>query len=191
MKVTVNHKQRKKHNSMSDINETHSIERNGVSKVLSKFKILKGDNKDTEYLAPKFTTESWEQDKVWLGDSLMGIAQKWVKSGFQSLWYDAIGEDGVFNWPKFLKEGAEFDASSMKLKEINELLDEVQAKLGLLIATAEIVEVNGLPTFVNPEDQQNIKRLNNEQLALRGMKDARSRKSAKSENDADPAVAVS
>jgi hypothetical protein len=174
---------------MFDINSPITITRNGVDKVLSKYKIVKGKKEGKEYLAPTFSIESWDADSVWVGAAnLVSVVQKFAKVAFQDLWFGAIDPaTGEFNMPQFMKQAEEFTSSGMKLSEINEQLDEAQAKQGLLIATAETDDATGM--FKNASDIAAIKDINNTIIALRAMRDARSRK-GKEDEAAEPSVAT-
>lgn len=173
---------------MSDLNNV-VISRNGVDKTLSKFKIVKGDRKDKEYLAPSITVENWDSDAKWLGvANLVNVAQKWVKAAFQSNWFDSFDAEGNFNLPKFIKESEDFTSTGMKLSEINDQLDEAQAKQALLIMNAETDAETGM--FKNGADIKAIKEINETIVALRAMREARSRKGKEAEAPAEPAVAV-
>lgn len=164
-----------------DINTPVSIKRNGTEKVLSKYKIVKGKKEGKEYLAPTFSLESWDSDAIWVGAAnLVAVVQKFAKASFQDLWFGAIDETtGEFNMAQFVKQAEEFTSSGMKLAEINEQLDEAQAKQGLLIATAETDEATGM--FKHASDIAAIKEINNTIIALRAMRDARSRKTKEDE----------
>lgn len=166
---------------MFDINSALTVKRNGVSKNLSKYKIVKGKKEGKEYLAPTFSLETWENDVVWLGAAtLLNIAQKFAKVSFQDIWFSCIDETtGEFNEAQFAKQAEEFTSSGMKLAEINEQLDEAQAKQGLLIATAETDAETGM--FKHASDIAAIKEINNTIIALRAMRDNRSRKTKEDE----------
>lgn len=166
---------------MFDINTPVVIARNGVDKTLSKYKIVKGKKEGKEYLAPTFSLETWDVDAVWVGvANLVNVAQKMAKASFQDLFFGAIDEaTGEFNLAQFVKQATEFTSSGMKLAEINEQLDEAQARQGLLIATAETDEATGM--FKHASDIAAIKEINNTIIALRAMRDARSRKTKEDE----------
>lgn len=163
-----------------------SIIRNGISKALSVFKIVKGDNKDKEYLAPVISVETWSQDAEWIGvPNIVNVLQTYLKRTYQSIYFDNVDENGVFNKDKFLAEAADFTSTGMKLKEINEQLDELQAKQGIIFQQAEL-GADGL--FVNPNDVAAMREIAKNIQILRAMKEARSRKKAEVEPEAAVAV---
>lgn len=166
-----------------------SIVRNGLNLVLSAFKIVKGDNKGKQYRAPAVTKENLQAYIQWAGiDNVVSVLQKHGKSVFQSIWFDAIDEKtGEFLTPKFIEEGTKFDVAGLKLKEINELLDEAQEKQIQLMNTSSLDPATG--TFP-PEITKQLLAVRDQLASLRAMRDERSRKPAKSENEAAPAVEV-
>lgn len=159
-----------------------SVTRNGVTKELSPFKIIRGENKDVEYPAPQFTAETWEQDSKWLGvDTLLGIAQTFVKRAAQELWLDNKQDDGTIDIPKFLQELAEFTSASMKLAELKDRYDELVAKQGMLVDA-----ISDTPT---PEQIKAIKETKTAIQIVKAQMDTKSRKN-KPETTAEAAVAV-
>jgi len=163
-----------------------SIVRNDITKELKTYKIVKGVNKDKEYLAPDVSDpQEWEQNQKWVGlPHVINCVQTFLKRTFQELWFDNIGDDGVHNMAKFLTEAADFTAAGMKLKEIKDKLEELQAQQGQLIAKLEPDSTGGFPASAMAA----IKELNESILVLKAMAEARSRK--KAETEAEPAVAV-
>lgn len=166
------------------------INRNNVDKELVEHEILKGEKrKGKKYLAPVTSVATWDNDSKWIGVSdLVNVTNRWLKQSFQNLWFGCIDEaTGQINMPQFLKEGSEFTSSGMKLSEINDQLDEVEAKQKLVIMNAPTNE-DGM--FSNPADVHVIQDLNKQAIALRAMRDARSRKGKDAEDNAEPAVAT-
>lgn len=169
------------------------ISRNNINKPLTKFKIVKGKKEGKEYLAPQVSVETFDDDVAWLGQvNIVSIIQKWLKASAQSIWFSCFDEEGNFNQALFEKEMSNLTETGMKLKEINEQLDEVEATLGLILQQAEVDEDTGL--FKDASIIRKMKELNNTKLALRAQRDARSRKgktaTEEGEADAEPAVAV-
>lgn len=176
---------------MSDLNNV-VINRNNIDITLAKFKIVKGKKEGKEYLAPPVSVDNWNIFAEWLGvANVVSVFQKWAKATAQSIWFSCFNEDGTFNQALFEKEMANLTETGMKLKEINEQLDEVEAKLGLLLQNAEVDDETGL--FKDAAVIKEMRELNKTKLALRGQRDARSRKGKAAEageEDAEPAVAV-
>jgi len=164
------------------MSEKYTVTRNGVVKELSTFKIIRGDNKDKEYPAPQFAADTWEQDAKWLGiDTLLGIAQTFVKRAAQELWLDNVKEDGTIDVPKFLQELSDFTSASMKLADLKERYDELVAKQGMLVD-----KLDDTPT---PEELKAIKDLRVAIQVVKAQMDTKSRKT-KPETNAEAAVAV-
>jgi len=166
-----------------------SITRNGVTKTLSMFKIVKGKRKDTEYLAPKVdfsSPETWAQEVLWCGlQNVANVLQTFYKRAAQDIWLNNINPDGTRNEAKFLKEMEDFTSAGMKLKEIWDKYEEVQATLGMRIKVATVAD------FTNPEWQTETRTLSEYGLVLKAMADDRSRKNKpEAEEEAEAAVAV-
>jgi len=160
--------------------EVQTLNRNEVDMPLKPFKIVKGVNKDKEYLAPDITdVNNWENNLKWIGlPNVISCVQTFLKRTFQELWFDNVDETtGEFNMSKFLAEAADFTSAGMKLKEINDRLDELQATQGIIIRDKDLSDPNVIAQ---------IKELNESILVFKAMKEARSRK--KAEVEAEPAV---
>lgn len=158
-----------------------AVERNGVNLEFGSFKILKGKRANTEYPAPVVTADNVSEVAEWIGVSnLVNELQTLLKRKFQNIYDQAVGEDGVFNMPLFLKYAAEFTSAGLKLKEITDKLDELQAELTKLIDGADLT---------SPATQGKVRELNDQIRAYRQMKEDRQRK-PKEETEAEPAVAV-
>jgi len=158
-----------------------TVERNNTALEFGNFKILKGKRANTEYPAPVVTPENLAEVCAWIGTSnLVNELQTLLKRKFQNIYDQAVGEDGVFNLPLFVKYAAEFASSGLKLKEIADKLDELQAELTKLIDGADLTDSSV---------QGKVRELNDQIRAYRQMKEDRQRK-PKEETDAEPAVAV-
>lgn len=178
------------------------IERNGVTKELVEFEIVKGDRKGLKYLAPKVdisSPESWANEVTW--GELKNIANCWqtfLKRVFQDVWFGCFTEDGQQPgytddgkpntlMAKFLEKCKDFSAAGMKLKEIDRLIDETQTILGRRVETASGED------FADADWQHETKELNQYILLLKSMRADRERSRAAdktAEEDAAPAVAV-
>lgn len=170
-----------------NINDPVVIKRNGVDKQLTKMVIVKGNKVGKEYLAPSFSIETIDADIEWVGKAtVLAILTKAAKIAYQDIWFGCFADDGVFNDALFLKQAEEFTQSGLKLAEINEQLDEAQAKQGQLISTAK-TDAEGM--FTDIEEIRAIKENSNNIRALRAMRDARSKK-GKADEAADPSVPV-
>jgi hypothetical protein len=177
---------------MSDLNNV-VINRNETDKPLNKFKIVKGKKEGKEYLAPQVSLETFDSDIKWLGKvNVISIIQKWLKASAQSIFFSSFDAEGNFNQALFISEMTNLTETGMKLKEINEQLDEVEATLGLILQQAEVDDETG--QFKDPAVVRKMRELNNTKLALRAQRDARSCKgkgaAEAAEEDADPAVVV-
>ena len=162
---------------------THPIvvERNDVSLSFGTFKILKGKRADTQYPAPVVTVENLNEVSKWIGAAnLVNELQTLLKRKFQNIADQAVGEDGVFNLALFLKYAADFTSAGLKLKEIADKLDELQAELTKIIDTGDLSDHN---------IQVQLRELKDQILAYRQMKEDRQRK-PKEESVDEPAVAV-
>jgi len=144
------------------------IERNGVNKTLGNYEIVKGDKKGTKYQAPTITIENYETDVVWFGVSnIVNCVQTWAKRTFQQLHFDNVREDGTFDEAKWLAEAADFTSAGMKLKDINEKIDELSTLQAQLVQTFD------------PSDTAqvaNIRELGQQILVYKAMAEAKSRK---------------
>lgn len=164
-----------------------SIVRNGIELTLSPYKIVKGNRKNQRYLAPTVTRDNIDRIREWFGvDNEINVLLKNVKSTFQDIWFDAFDEKtGEFLQEKFVTEAAKFDVAGLKLKEINDQLDEAVEKQSQLMSSAALDENGQFPVDVTKE----MLKLRDTIAALRAMRDERSRK-PKADTDAEPAVEV-
>ena len=155
---------------------TQSVTRNGVSKVLSIFKILKGDNKNKRYLAPQLDSASADTDLKWFGmEHAFGVLNTYLKRVFQETWLENIDPTtGQFNLAKFLTEGADFTSTGMKLKELDDKIDELQAAAALLVMNGDIWKDRA--TGEKSPDLLKVGELNSSILVYKAMRDKKSRK---------------
>jgi hypothetical protein len=168
------------YNKMS---ETYNVIRNTVVKVLDKYKIIRGENKDKEYLAPTISAETLDSDINWLGrDTVVSVLQTFVKRASQELWLDNVDANGVMNIPKFLEELKELTSASLKLADLKEKYDELVAKQGML--------VDRLTDEPEPQLLVEIKNLGTAIKVVKAQMEAKSRKN-KPEVTAEAAVSVS
>lgn len=161
----------------------YSVVRNGVTKALSNFKIIRGDNKDKEYPAPAISAETLDEDIKWLGrDTVVSWLQTLCKRAAQEIWLDNLDPaTGEVNVPKFLAELAEFTSVSLKLADLKDKYDELVAKQGML--------VDQLDDAPSAETLKAIKDLRVAIQVVKAQMDAKSRKN-KPEVQAEAAVAV-
>jgi len=164
------------------------ITRNDLALTLSNFKIVKGENKGKQYKAPAVTADNLQSYIKWAGiDNIVSVLQKHAKATFQGIFFDAFSEQGEFLLRKFLEDGAKFDVAGLKLKEINDLLDEAQEKQIQLMNASSLDPATG--TFP-PEITKQLLAVRDQLASLRAMRDERSRKPAKAEAEAQPSVKV-
>lgn len=177
--------------------EQITLERNGIVKTLDIYKLVKGKKKGTEYLAPTVdfsTPEAWANEIAW--GELKNVANCWqtfLKRVFQDIYFASIDSaTGVANIAKFLEEAKDFSAAGMKLAEIVDKLEEAQAELGRLVDAMEEpenVDANGAMT---DEFKAKLKDCKTYVTALKAMKEDRSRKRTKPEDEeaSEPSVRV-
>jgi len=158
------------------------ISRNGVDLPLSKFKILKGDKKDSEYPAPKVEMDNLELFFKWYGiANVQNVMQNYAKRQFQIMVADSTdAETGVFNRELFIKYATDLSVAGLKIREINDKLDELQAQV------AQIIDSDDLD---DPTVKAHLKELNGQVRAYRQMREDKSRK-PKAEAEPEPSVAV-
>jgi len=182
--MSIKTKQKKqKQITYNKMSETYNVIRNAVTKALDKYKIIRGDNKDKEYLAPTISAETLDADINWLGrDTVVSVLQTFVKRASQELWLDNVGEDGAVNIPKFLEELKELTSASLKLADLKEKYDELVAKQGML--------VEKLTDEPDPSLLVEIKNLGTAIKVVKAQMEAKSRKN-KPEVQAEAAVSVS
>ena len=158
-----------------------TVERNGTNLAFSQFKILKGKRANTEYPAPVVSVDNIAEVIEWIGTAnLVNELQTLLKRKFQNIYDQAVGEDGVFNLPLFLKYASEFTSAGLKLKEIADKLDVLKAELTKLIDGADLT---------SHSVQGQVRELNDQIRAYRQMKEDRQRK-PKEEAEAEASVAV-
>ena len=162
-----------------------SVTRNDITLNYGLQKILKGDNKGKEYPCPNVSTTEWEQLASWLGlAQVKTIVGNWIKQVHQKLYWDCIDEStGEFNLDKFLAKAKDLTAAGLKLKEIEDKIDELQEQLAMRIHSATPAD------FANPVWQAETNKLNDESRGYRAMWEDRKR-APKKEIDVVASVAV-
>ena len=149
---------------------------------MTNFRILKGKNADKFYPAPKVTPANIGDIIKWMGESnLVNELQTLLKRKFQNIASDATSDETGFDETLFVKYATEFTSAGLKLKEINDKLDELQAQLTKLIDAGE--------WQTNPEVAKELAELNNQVRAYRQMREDRQRKPKEEAEDA-PSVAA-
>ena len=159
------------------------IDRNGVSLPMTAFKILKGKRANSFYPAPKIEVGNLQATIDWIGEAnIVNELQTLLKRKFQNITVESTPEDtGVFDEALFAKYAADFTSAGMKLKEINDKLDELQAQLTRLIDAGD---------FATSEvKMKELTDLNSQVRAYRQMKEDKQRK-PKTEEDEEPSVAA-
>ena len=113
------------------------IERNGVSLNLYEYKVIKGDQIDQKYLAPK--PESEEFDKVvsfYDKTTILNILKSWTKKTFQEAWFGLVDDTtGLVDFAKFQRAIAELTSASASKKELLERWEELQLENSRLLDT--------------------------------------------------------
>lgn len=166
-----------------------SISRNGLNLALSDWKIVKGNNKGNQYKAPAVTSENLAQYIQWAGEKhVLAVLQKDAKVTFQGIWFDSFKEDtGEFLLPKFVEEGSKFDQSGLKIKEIDDLIDEATERQLQLMAGGLDPATGGFTVEASRQLLETRELL----MSYRAMREERSNKKKKSDSsDAAPAVQV-
>lgn len=161
------------------------VTRNEVDLGLKNHKILKGKRADTYYPAPEVTAANLSHIQKWMGEAnFINMCQTYLKRTFQTIAANAVNsETGLFDEALFVKYAEDFTTSGLKLKEINDKLDELQAQLTRLIDAGEWV--------TNDEKKKELQDLNAQVRAYRQMKEDRQRKpKADEDEESSPAVAV-
>ena len=162
---------------------------------MKQHKILKGKRADAVYLAPEVTAENINNIIKWYGlPNLINTLATDLKHKFQQIYFNAVDKTtGVFNLAKFELDAAQFTSSGMKMKEINDKLDELQASLNKLLFGAQC-----FPNPAEPADsaynvnaarlQKEVMELNSQIRAYMAMKEERSRKSKEDEEETEDAA---
>ena len=167
--------------------KTIVVNRNELDNTLGWFKILKGKRAGVEYPAP--VIEASEQSILnfvkWAGPSnVSNMLQTLVKRMFQSILTECVNkETGEINWDLFIEQAKNFTTAGLKLAEINDKLDELQAQF------TKLVDESG--DDFSPETQAKLRELNSQVKAYKQMKLDRSRKPKEDEDEAaEPSVPV-
>lgn len=176
------------------MSEQKTVTRNGIALPLRTFKIVKGDNKDKEYLAPNVNSPEIlkDQDQIkmvldWFGiPNVFNELQTRIKKVAQDCWFGNIDkETGQVNIEVYLNELADFTSSGLKLKEIRDRIDELQAQLGELVMKMVPDAEGKFDTTALAAAQDLQKDIN----ILKAQAEKRSRKGREEKED-EPAVAV-
>jgi len=170
-----------------------SVTRNDVtlSDEIIPFKRLKGDKANTFYPAIDLTLENKEKVFEWLGDgNLINIVRKALKATAQSIAGDSIDADGRFDEALFAKYLTDFSSAGLKLKEINDLIDELQALAIQMIEKGHAV-IDGVKqeAIVNGKFSPALMKLNDDIRAYRQMREDKQRTPKKEEEEV-PSVAA-
>lgn len=177
------------------------VTRNGVSVELQPQKILKGKRAETVYLAPNVTPENLSTILSWIGASnLVGEIASLIKRKFQNIHFNAFDETTQqVNLERFLLDAANFTSAGMRLKEIVDKLEELQASLTKIIMGGKwqgAATTDNQPTAEDGSNlteagklQAEMQKLNEQIVAYLQMKEDRQRK-PKEEQETEPAVAV-
>ena len=114
--------------------ELYTVNRNGVDKQLEAFAGKRGAWLNQVYQAPQMTDEGFDTDVTWFGK--MNIIRAFniiARRIAQDYWEDSIPEtgeqQGIFQQTTFLRYIADWSAASMKISELQELVDEASAKM--------------------------------------------------------------
>jgi hypothetical protein len=159
-----------------------AVERNSIKLPFVNWKILKGERANGFYPAPKVTVENLNEVCNWIGESiLVNELQTILKRRFQNIFVDALNGDGQLDEALFMKYAVDYSVSGMKLKEINDKLDELQAQLTKLIDAGE--------WMTNDVVKQELSGLNDQIRAYRQMREDRQRKPKQEEEIAPSVVA--
>ena len=183
------------------MSETKNIVRNDVTVALEPQKILKGKREGVVYLAPAVTVENLSTIIKWIGDTnLVSELGSLLKRKFQNIHFNAVDEQtGQVNMERFLLDAANFTSTGMRLKEITDKLEELQAALTKIIMGGGwqgVPTTDGAPVAADGSNltpagklQAEMNKLNEQIIAYTQMKEDRQRK-PKEEEETAPAVAV-
>lgn len=166
------------------------VERNGIVKMLTPMRIVKGDREGQPYLAPQFDdTNDLVKEITWWGKGLIkSIVDSFAKKEAQNIWFDEsnIDESGQFLLGKVLSEMKDLTGTSMKLSEIADRLEEVQAIMSQLFRSNKWRDTS------DPEGckacQDKMKEYDDYYLSLRAMQ-AKRQKKKNADKASDPAIA--
>lgn len=173
------------------------VTRNGITKTLTQFEILHGDNKDKPYLALQVSPETLlnttdMEGNVIKGDvEMIGIADVVdflngiLKKTCQVLWFDEdnISEDGQFLMAKFLASVADLTTGGSTLKELRDKIDELTAEQ-VMLAMSDSSMVDGQFT------QEATKRITELSGSIRNYKSKMEKRSKKKDTNPEASVRV-
>lgn len=162
-------------------------ERNGITlstetKEIIPFMRLKGKKANTFYPAIDLNLENKDKIFAWIGDSnLINIVRKALKAAGQSIASNSVNAEGIFDNTLYAKYLTQFTSTGLKLSEINDLIDELQAELTQLIDKGEWA--------TNDIIKAEVMRLNSDIRSYRQMRDDKQR-DTKDEDENVPSVAA-
>lgn len=173
--------------SFKTLGQDGTLERSKIKKKLDVFKILKGDNKNTRFLAPQVSVESLDSDLKWFGPTyVVDILNTYLRRSFQVEWLKAIDPNtGLLNLQQFMVEGADFTSAAMKIADIEEKIDELQELSRELLESGDIGQ--------NPDgtDKPDLAQLRVYQNSIRDYKAMKEKKSNRGkEANAEASVQV-
>lgn len=163
------------------------VERNGIKKQLSAYKIIRGKRENTVYFAPKLdasSPEAIQADLTWFGwADVVAALQVGAKKAFQDVFFGCFNEAGEFNLAQFIQEATDFTSAGLKMKELKDMIEENQSTLSERVAGAKAED------WGNVEWQQENKRLADLINGLKAKAEARSKKKDEAD-EAEPSVEV-
>lgn len=175
----------------------------GATEIIP-FLRLKGKKANTFYPAIQLTLDNKDKIFKWIGDAnLINIIQKSLKAFGQAIAPDCINkETGVFDQTLFAKYLTDFTSTGMKLSDIENEIDELQALATTLIDQGAItiagvtygmfaLDENGTPIMENnrPKLSDYFQKLNDDIRSYRQMRDDKQRKPKEEEEDTVASVA--
>ena len=158
------------------------VPRNEVFLPFKHHKILKGKRADTYYPAPEVTAANKSLVEKWLGESnVLNILQTYVKRACQNISADSVNtETGLFDETLFIKYAQDLTSTGMKLKEINDKLEELQA--------LQVKLIDGGLWATDDKVKNEMLDLNKQILAYRQMREDKQRKPKVEDEEEAPSV---
>ncbi len=177
-------------------------ERNGVTltsadKEIVPFMRLKGKKANTFYPSIDITLANLPKVLEWLGaNNHLNILRKYVKAAGQSIAAQCINAEGFFDAALYAKYLAQLTSTGLKISEIQDLIDELQATAtrfideGELMIDGVLVQAFGInPETGKPGPSPELKKLNDDIRSYRQMKEDKQRAPAEEEEQV-PSVAA-
>lgn len=166
------------------------LTRNELVKDLTPMRIVKGTREGQPYLAPQWNPKNDVLAEIaWWGLAYIeSVVNRDAKKGAQDIWFDEsqIDEAGQFLIDKVIQEMAEFDKGGLKLSEIQDRLEEVQAIMSQILRSGKLFDDSD--PVSRDEARKKMKEYDNYYLSLKAQKEKRSKK--KTETAAEPSIAV-